>query len=534
VTTPKHLLLFLLLPALGLVGSLSRAAESADPLAGMTLESKVGQLFIIGFPNTRPDKKLRDFIHTNKPGGFILFRRNLGNIERVRDFTSKLISISFKSTGQIPFLAVDQEGGSVTRLQLYPSPPSAYAIGLSGNTELAKEIGEESGRLLRWAGFNMNLAPVLDLSDPKRPSFLGTRSFGIDPELTGKMGSAYAIGLQRAGLIPTAKHFPGLGGTLIDLHRTSASWKGDAGTFRAMDLRPFREYSSLGKASAVMVSQMSYPFLDATGLPAPFSSVILKDLLRKEIGFQGLVITDDLQMKGSSLIFAPQDAALESLKAGADLVMITWSFYEQSRAIQRVVQAIRKGEWSEDELNDRVRRVLMVKKSVLEGPAPQISRIAKGPDGNPGTSTLEKIDLRLLDQSLLTDSKSSPTRKPAAIQANRHVCVVSPQSRFIDSFSLGHPGNIKRILLDESASISSFSNKLGKDCGSIIFAITGTKSAKWLRRLPVSLHSKIFAVNMGIPSQLPEMKNLAGRIELGHPYLHAGFRVAQMLGGRSK
>ncbi|HRO65924.1 MAG TPA: glycoside hydrolase family 3 N-terminal domain-containing protein, partial [Pseudobdellovibrionaceae bacterium] len=259
----------------------------------MSLREKVGQLFLVGFPQNHLDANLKDFIATQKPGGFILFRRNLKDSRHIRRFTADL-SRTARIREIAPFLAVDQEGGSVTRVPFFPSLPSALSVGLAGREDLARDLGEESGRLLRWHGFNLNLAPVLDLSDPKSESFIGSRSFGSDPILSGKLGRSYAEGLRDAGVIPTGKHFPGLGGTRIDLHLQAAGFQSTLIDFKNRDLKPFELFAKMGPFSALMISQMSYPFLDPSGIPAPFSKPILRDLLRKELGFEGLVVTDDL------------------------------------------------------------------------------------------------------------------------------------------------------------------------------------------------------------------------------------------------
>lgn len=495
----------------------------SDTLKRMSLEQKVGQLFLIGFPEKKWEPRLEAFIRDQQPGGFIFFHRNWENLDQLRSFTRRIGSATRQITGVEPFLAVDQEGGTVTRLPLFPALPSAHAVGSTGREDLARDLGEESGHLLRWAGFNMNLAPVLDLSDPAKPSFIGSRSFGGDPARSGALAKAYAEGLKQADVLPTGKHFPGLGATLVDVHKDVGICRADEGTFRQRDLKPFSLFAGIGEFSALMISQMSYPALDPSGRPAPFSSKIMRDLLRGEIGYRGLIVTDDLQMKGTSLLMRPSEGALTSLKAGSDIVMLSWSARTQERAIQRVIQAVRTGEWPEAELNQRVARILSAKAFLREDAG--IPGIRSGPNGSPGTKRLEEIDLKLLDAQIQT------LPKPALFDArpSSNVCVVSADERFLHSFREGRPRGTQSTLLGPQTTVKALTEALNEKCPSVVFSVNGAQTSRLLAALPSFVRQKTIAVNFGLPSILSSQVDLGGRIELGHPYLHAGFRIAQLL-----
>lgn len=489
----------------------------------MSLREKVGQLFMVGFPQDHLDPTLTNFIKTQKPGGFILFRRNLKDSKHIRDFTSEIDKIA-RVHGAIPLLAVDQEGGSVTRVPLFPSLPSALSVGLAAREDLARDLGEESGRLLKWHGFNINLAPVLDLSDPKSESFIGSRSFGSDPILGGKIGRAYAEGLRDAGVIPTGKHFPGLGGTRIDLHVEAAGFQSTMDEFKSRDLKPFELFAKMGPFSALMVSQMSYPFLDPSGMPAPFSRPILQTLLRQEMGFEGLVITDDLQMKGSAVAFPARDAALQSLKAGADIVMITWSMKDQTRAMRRVEEAVTKGEWSLSELEDRLRRVLRHKALLVDQSTPFVPpALAKSPTGLPATKRLEKIDLEILDAKLL------PYRRMVDLQDKKvgKVCVLTSEPHFIRSYKDAYRAPMRPLLLTNRSSSPRFISSL-KSCPLLIFTVNGKRTARVLQLFEEDLRRKTVIVNFGPAGLIPEDPLWRLRLEIGHPHLHTGHRMAEI------
>lgn len=496
-------------------GPVARAVEPS-------LETKVGQLFMIGFPQKKPDAKLKKLIKELRPGGFILFGRNLGTMGEIRDLNAFLRADSSAVSGLIPLLAVDQEGGSVVRIPVFPSVPSAYSVGKTENGEFATILGEEMGKVLRWTGFNMNLAPVLDLSDPSRVSFIGPRSYGADPHIAGKMGRSFAKGLLTEHVLPTAKHFPGLGAISADPHVTQARNSASPAEIKEKDLKAFEAYFELGPNSALMVSQLSYPGLDDSGLPAAFSRKILHDLARETMGYDGLIVTDDLQMKGSSLVYSAEEAALRSLMAGADIVMITWSAEQQRKAYRRVLAAVRSGEWSVAELDRRFDRIQRVKK-FIEDKAPALTRIASGPTGFPATPRLVKLDQYILDKNI----DREPAVIPAAI-ASRPDCIVSPQKRFLDSYKQASKRKNAYFRLAPAATAGEFRSKLSA-CPRIIFAVNGKRTGLLLEALPDLLKAKTIVVNLGLPSLIDAKAKFAARIEIGYPHFHAGFRMAQLM-----
>lgn len=505
------------------------AVASEDPaqsaLQKMSLREKVGQLFLVGFPQRELDQKLARFIETQKPGGFILFRRNLQNFQQIRSFNQDLTKKA-QVQGFPPLIAVDQEGGSVTRIPLHPSLPSALAVGLSGRSDLAKELSRENGLILRRLGFNLNLAPVLDLSNPRTESFIGSRSFGPDPDQTAELGLASALGMQEAGILPTGKHFPGLGSTAADPHLKAITKTHDLERIRSQDLKPFEQYArSLGSFSALMVSQLSYPALDPSGLPAPFSKKILTDLLRNELQYPGLVITDDLQMAGSATVFPAREAALQSLRAGADIVMITWSSLDQTRAMRRVEEAVQKGEWTVAALDEKVLRILRAKQSLKQQPPLLLPPLAKSPLGIPTSPRLQALDLELLDAKVL-----SVARRPAGADGFnlKQPCVLSTEHRFSLSFEKGLGRRARRIpLTQQTAGSKDLFQKLGQ-CSVIVSTLNGKRSSKVLNSFSESLQRKTVVVNFG-PASLLKEGSWAMQVELAHSHLHAGHRVAELL-----
>lgn len=516
----SSLLILLLGLVLGPVVLKAAAVEGPRP----TLEEKVGQLFMLGVPEKSVDAKLQQLIHETKPGGFIFFRRNLGSIPVIQTLTSDLKEISLKETGVLPLLAVDQEGGPVVRIPVFPPLPSAYSVGSAARQDLSQALGEETGKILRWCGFNMNLAPVLDLSDPFKPSFIGARSYSADPGITGQIGLSFATGLRNTGVLPTAKHFPGLGPINLDPHKDLTERTTSASEMDERDLKPFRAYAQLGVNSALMISQLSYPKLDKSGLPAAFSKRIISDLLREQIGYRGLIVTDDLQMKGVALLFSPEEAALKSLEAGVDIVMISWSAEQQRKAIRRVIKAVNSGEWSVDELNKHYERIVAIKKFLLLSTTPEESQIAKGPEGQPGTRRLEEVDLKILDENLGRAS----SRRPASDESVKPggTCVLAAKNQFLESYRRGSHTPYLSILIDQTMTAGRLQEKVAR-CESVVFAVNGAKTAHLLGDLKVETLKKTILVNLGLPLLVDAKLPIRTRLELGSSHPSAGFRVAQ-------
>lgn len=511
----------------GILIASSASAKSDQTLrevdvSSLTMKQKVGQLFLIGFSGKSVDAKLAKVIAEWPPGGFILFRRNIHSSNQVRDLNASLRSLSLKTVGLSPLLAVDQEGGSVIRVPMFPNLPSAHAVGKTKRADLAFDLAAEKAALLRWSGFNMNLAPVLDLSDPVKPSFIGSRSFGDMSSVAGELGLSYSQGLLSQAVLPTAKHFPGLGSSLDDLHHEKAIFTASEESFRSRDLEPFRKFAEIGPVSAVMISQMTYPFLDSKN-PAPFSKKILQDLLRHDLGYNGLIVTDDLQMKGSTAIFDPHQAAVETLKAGADLIMITWSTKDQQKAMMRVLEAVRSGELPEAELDQKVARIIAAKRG-LERNLPSVP-LARGPAGVPATRKLEKVDLSILDENLGNEGSKFQTwigKNPTG-----KVCVLSSNRQFLNSFSQSRTPEHRVLFVRSHVTGPELLSNL-KGCDRSIVAVQGSVLARATQSLPAQVLDRTLVINLGLPSLFAESFRTP-LVNLGFPHVHSGFRIGQLM-----
>ncbi|MCB0419434.1 MAG: glycoside hydrolase family 3 protein, partial [Bdellovibrionales bacterium] len=330
-------------------------------LQQMSLEEKVGQLFIFGFNgksyNSGIDQKLKN-LH---PGALISFSKNLGKPYQIARLNHQLQSKSVAYSHVPLLLMVDQEGGTVTRILSSPRPPSALALGLTKDPALARSVGQVTGNILRFLGFNQNLAPVADLSNPNEKNFIGSRSFGDDPLLVRKMVQSLSVGHLQSLVLPTTKHFPGHGGMIQDSHKTLPIKSITIEELKEKELIPFIPLARNPMLTATMVAHLSLPKIDPTGVPATFSKVIITDILRESLGYKGLVITDDIEMSGARSSGSVGQRAIKALIAGNDMIMVAWSYHKQKEAYNAVLTAVRNGVISEARVNESLQRILYVK-----------------------------------------------------------------------------------------------------------------------------------------------------------------------------
>lgn len=331
----------------------------------LTLEEKVGQLLLLGFGGSKMDQTIEAFIEDMLPGGLALFGRNiqapLQTLKLIRDIRSHDPAAHL---GGIPmFIAVDQEGGTVVRLKKHATIlPSAMALGAVHDVDLARRAGRALGEDLKLFGFNMNMAPVLDVNSNANNPVIGIRSFGEDPASVAEIGVAYVEGLQSAGVIAVAKHFPGHGDTDSDSHYHLPVLPHDRQRLDEVELLPFSRAFAEG-LDAIMTAHIALPGLGGpqADLPATVSARVLTTLLRNELGYQGLVMTDGLEMQGIVARFGSGEAAVRAVLAGADVVMVLW-YPEKKREVRdALLSAARSGRLPAQRLHEAVRRVLLAK-----------------------------------------------------------------------------------------------------------------------------------------------------------------------------
>ena len=332
-----------------------RAAESSrENLSTWTLQEKIGQLFMVGF---RSEEQLKQ-IH---PGGVVLFSWNMKSTEAVHALTQRLRKLAREEFKAPLLVAIDHEGGQVLRLRKGLTDfPDAAAVGATGDAYLSFRVGKSMGQELSALGINMNLAPVLDLGNAR--SFLQNRIWGDNGDSVGEMTMAFIRGLQSGRVVAVAKHFPGHGRSAVDSHFGLPKLKVSEKELWEEDLEPFRK-ASAGGVQAVMTAHVEIPSFDT--YPASLSKKFLTGLLREKIGFKGLVMTDDLEMGGVTSWGSAGDVALRALQAGSDMILIVWSERAQKEVYARLQRAVASGELPERLLDEKVSRILALKRQFL-------------------------------------------------------------------------------------------------------------------------------------------------------------------------
>lgn len=354
------------------------AETDALDVSALTLEEKVGQLFLV-----RPDAldlritqeelddayadgvteltaTMQETLAQYPVGGVVLFGKNLRNAEQIKNFTAQLGSAT-----KVPmFIGVDEEGGLVARLAKVeslglPQYESAAAVAAQG-TEAVRQMSVTIGSYLKEYGFNLDFAPDADVNTNPDNPVIGTRAFSSDPDTAAASVQAAVEGFTETGVLCSLKHFPGHGDTAQDSHLGTASTDRTLDDMRGCEFKPFAAGIAAG-APMVMVGHITAPNAvpaEEAGLPATFSHTLVTDVLRGELGFDGLIVTDSMAMGAITENYTAGEAALAALEAGVDLLLMPAGLTE---AFDAVVEAVESGRWPESELDARVERILAAK-----------------------------------------------------------------------------------------------------------------------------------------------------------------------------
>jgi beta-N-acetylhexosaminidase len=344
----------------------------------MTLEQKVGQLFLMGFDGTSLTPENGALVRDLHLGGVVLFARNVENPAQVRQFSADLQAIA----DPLPlFIAADQEGGLVVRIESGATVfPGNMALGATRDPNLAQQAAQVGAEELLAMGINMNLAPVLDANTNPLNPVIGVRSFGSDVERVGSFGAAAIMGLQGSGVSAVAKHFPGHGDTDLDPHLELPTVRRSLEELDAQELEPFRMAIDDG-VDGIMTAHIVLPALEPVPeLPATLSHTVLTGLLRERLGYQGLIITDALDMGAIRNQRSAATAAVLAFEAGADMLLLAGISSDDREHLregpQALIDAVRSGRISEQRIDESVRRILGTKlrRGIIAGlvePPPQ-------------------------------------------------------------------------------------------------------------------------------------------------------------------
>ena len=328
-----------------------------DKINSMTLDEKIGQMIITGFNGSEYNDDMDRLINEYKVGGVILFARNIEDSNQMIDLTRALQ----ENNNNLPlFISIDEEGGRVSRLpDDVEKFPSAFTIGLINNQQTAYENGKEIGYTLKRLGINLDYAPVLDIYSNENNTVIGDRAFSKEESIVSTMGIATMEGIEDADIIPVVKHFPGHGDTEVDSHYGLPIVYKTLEELRNFEFIPFVKAIESG-CDVIMVSHIILNEVDSSN-PASLSKIVISDLLRKDLEFDKVVITDDMSMGAITSIMSIEEACIKSIEAGCDILLLGNAYEEIEQVIDSIKLKIYNGEISEEHINKSVNRILELK-----------------------------------------------------------------------------------------------------------------------------------------------------------------------------
>jgi beta-N-acetylhexosaminidase len=392
-------------------------------ISKMTLEQKVGQLLVIGFMGPKLTPELREMIEQYHVGSVILFslNQNIESPQQIAQLDHDLQTAALNSGHPGLFICIDQEGGRVTRLfenRGFTEFPSAMAIGATGKPENAERIARAIATEMKTLGLNVNFAPVLDVNNNAVNPIIGTRSFSSDPNIVAKFGVAFLKGLQSEGVLAFGKHFPGHGDTGTDSHIALPTVPHNRERLAAIEFVPFKA-AMQNDVAGVMTAHVTFPAIDPTEkLAATLSPKILNGLLRDEMKYDGLLVTDSLEMGAiGESGYPPPKAAATALQAGADLLLFNKGFDDHKKAVALIIAQVKSGEIPQARLDQAVKRILIAKQKFgVIAPAPINVGAAAA---RVGTAEIKSISRDVAAQSitlLRDEAKLLPLANPLVVE----------------------------------------------------------------------------------------------------------------------
>ena len=323
-------------------------------LRKMSVRDKVGQLFIVTYGQHTPDAQIEEAIKKDRVGGLIIME------DEMEHYANRMNN--YQKQSRIPLvISIDGEWGASMRFDTLTQFPRNMQLGALSNTDMIYKVGRAMADQFRRVGVHINYAPTVDVNNNPNNPVIGQRSFGDNPQKVAKYGAALIRGMQDGGVWTSAKHFPGHGDTDVDSHKALPTLPFDRARLDAMELYPFQEAINQD-VWMVMVGHLNVPALDPTGMPSSLSYPIITKLLKEEMGFKGIVITDALGMKGVSTYMPAELVPLASFKAGSDVLLMPAQSWH--RSINNVIKAVKKGEISRERLDESVRKVLKMKEQL--------------------------------------------------------------------------------------------------------------------------------------------------------------------------
>lgn len=334
-------------------------------MVSMSIEHRLGQMLFVGLPGPTLDADTRRLLQNIQPGGIILFARNIESPQQLVELNAEIRRILKVA----PLISIDQEGGQVDRLKkICPAMPAADLIRRADDAPIAHEYGAVTADLLRLLGFNMNFAPVVDLAvHEEADNALKNRYFGARPSEVIRLAGAYLEGLQNSNIIGCGKHFPGLGDSVVDSHKSLPVVERSEQQLMAEDIQIYRDLivKLNSQLQVIMVAHAFYPAFEGgankSRTPASLSSRIVTDLLRTKLDFQGMAISDDMEMGAITESISFSEAMVAAVEAGEDMMLICQTPARIEEGAEALIQAIKDGRISPRRMENSINRIARIK-----------------------------------------------------------------------------------------------------------------------------------------------------------------------------
>jgi len=380
----------------------------------------IGQKLLLAFQGKEPSPEIIEALKKYRPGGLTFFRSlNIDNPTQVRRLTDSLQRIAQDLDLPPLLIATDQEGGQLIAVGDGTTPlPGNMALGATGSPELAYKAGKVLGRELAGMGINVNYAPSCDVNiNPQNP-VIGIRSFGGDPTAVAKLSAAMIEGIQSQGVAATAKHFPGHGDTVGDSHHGLPSVPHKLERLQQVEFPPFQA-AIAADSKLIMTAHLALPAIDGPDAPpATLSYRILQEYLRKELGFNGVIVTDAMDMKAIRQGGALGKDALRAVTAGADLLLLTSNPDDQRRVFETLASAVRDGKVDEESIAESVERILSLKRWLAEYSQPDLSVV--------GCEAHQAVADEIAEHSI-TLVRNNANLLPLKLKPEQHMAVIIPK-----------------------------------------------------------------------------------------------------------
>lgn len=353
----------------GIFSATLPATRSHFTMASLTdkVKREIGQHFVFGFHGSELSDEIRTLIRDYHLGCVILMKRNVRDVQQVRRIIRELQQFAKECGHDNPLLiGIDQENGLVSAFSTPMAGtqfPGAMALAATGSVDLAKEVSAASAKELKMVGINWAYSPVADINSDSRNPVIGVRSFGDDPTMVADYAASVSHGLTSEGVAPCAKHFPGHGDTHVDSHLALPRILKSKAELEKMELVPFKKLID-AKIASIMIGHMALPLLTGDDAPASTSAIVNTKLLRREFAYEGVVVTDCMEMDAIPDV---EESAVRSLVAGVDIVMACHTYERQVGAINKVYEAVEAGRLALDMLEEGGRRIAMMKNKFVGG-----------------------------------------------------------------------------------------------------------------------------------------------------------------------